>query len=100
MNNHYDYLEKYLNPVLNEILSTENEYRGMIAAHGDKCRGYKDKWKCEGIPFNHGALMYLMTYISPWSKEVRETIGGEWVAPFDWVVENYNKFKEYFPPCE
>jgi len=73
------------------------DYRGMIAAHGDKCYGYRDQWAKAGIPFEHGVAIYLLTYISPFSHEVRESDSGKWVAPDGWVKDNYVRFQEHLP---
>jgi hypothetical protein len=69
---------------------------GGIVAHGDKCYSYRSEWESKGIPFEHGVAIYLLTYLRPYSKEVRETSNG-WVAPKDWVIANYHKFVNHLP---
>lgn len=88
--NHYNWLNKNFNDFTNN-LNLPN-YQGLITAHGDKCYSYKDEWESHNIPFPHGVAIYLLTYVKPFSKEVRETNNG-WVDPKQWVIDNYQKFK-------
>jgi hypothetical protein len=89
--NHYKWLEEHL-PNFFKKLGIE-ECNGIITAHGDKCYGYEGVWNEAGIPFHHGVAIYLLCYLNPYSKEVRETKNG-WVRPDDWVIANYPRFKD------
>lgn len=97
--NHYDWLEKNLDGIWKAIFDkglSKSGNAGIIIAHGDKCYQYRDKLKSEGIPFHHGIAIYLLSYVKPYANEVRETDRG-WVAPIDWVINNYRRFEEYLP---
>jgi len=95
--NHYDYLDEHL-PAFFEAVGVAWEGNGgIIVAHGDKCSSYKDGWEEAGIPFPHGAAIYLLSYCHPYSLEVRDTPDGEWVPPKDWVKANYDRFKAHLP---
>lgn len=96
---HYDWLEENFITFLTNINFPDAKYcGGMIVAHGDKGYQYKKYWEDNNIPFEHGMALFLLTYISPWSKEVRQTSKG-WVKADQWVVENYAKFKQFLPPA-
>ena len=78
-------------PTLFEKWGVKNVNNGIISAHGDKCYLYRDRWEKNGIEFHKGVALYLLTYISPFSKESRETADG-WVDPAKWVEDNYERF--------
>jgi hypothetical protein len=92
--NHYDYLNKHLKVFFDALGIPYSP--GIIGAHGDKAYGYRGEWKDAGIPFHKGVAVYLLTHENPFSKEVRDTPNG-WVAPVDWVVQNYHRFKDKLP---
>lgn len=96
--NHYKWLENNLPTFFNAIgLNQYIKYcDSIITADADKCYSYKSIWQENNIPFYHGIALYLITKISPYNKEVRETVNG-WVSPCNWVIDNYNRFKEYLP---
>jgi hypothetical protein len=92
---HYNWLSDNLIPFLKSLDVRGAEHcRGYIVAHGDKCYSYRQAWEEAGIPFEHGVAIYLLTYISPFSSESRETTQG-WVKPVDWVIDNYERFKPH-----
>lgn len=91
--NHYKWLYRHSDS-FGFAVGLKYKLSELITDHGDKCYGYRDKWEKQNIPFNHGVAIYLLSYCDPFSKEVRETSAG-WVAPDDWVVSNYNRFKEF-----
>jgi hypothetical protein len=96
---HYDWLEKHLNDIWIQLLDKSLDKAGtvgIIVAHGDKCYQYREQFKSAGIPFHHGVALYLLSYVSPYCKEVRETDHG-FVKPVDWVINNYRRFQEYLP---
>ena len=93
--NHYHWLERHFS-TFTKALGLEYSLTGLISAHGDKCYSYRVRWENNGIPFFHGVAIYLLTYVFPYSKESRETDNG-WVPPVIWVVDNYDRFKEFLP---
>ena len=96
--NHYHWLDKNLSFFLKRIgIKNPNDYMGLISNHGDKCYSYRDKWEKHGIPFEKGVAIYLVSYVFPWSKTVRNCPDG-WVKPDDWVISMWdngwsNKFE-------
>lgn len=94
---HYDWLKVNFETFLTNLnLENPNFHLGLISAHGDKCSCQRYEWEDIGIPFEHGVAIYLLTYIRPWSKEVRETEKG-WINPIQWVKDNYKRFKYALP---
>lgn len=101
--NHYEYLDAHIATFLLRLTKQtlmELWCSGIVGAHGDKCYQYKDGWEKRGISFERGALLYLLTYVPPYSKEVREVIkwngshyDKSWVDPYTWVIENYKRFE-------
>lgn len=91
MASHYDWLHENLKS-FSEVVGTEI-HSGFIGAHGDKCYGYRDEWEKESIPFGLGVAIYLLTYVRPYSKTVRQTESG-WVAPEKWVVDFFKTNQE------
>ena len=92
--NHYEFIEKH-GPKFSEMLGIDN-VATMSGAHGDKCYQYRDAWEKQQIPFGIGCLVYLLTYVSPYSETVRSTDSG-FVPPCDWVIyqiKNNPKIKE------
>jgi len=84
--NHYKWLDENFLKFLKKLnIKNPEYYIGMIVAHGDKCYSYRYQWEEKGIPFEKGVAIYLVSYISPFSKTVRETQHG-WVNPCDWVI--------------
>lgn len=97
--NHYKWLDKHLPDFFDKVGINFNNNAGIVGAHGDKCYTYKTDWEEEGIQFPHGVAIYLMTYCRPYAESVRDTASG-WVDPKEWVVENYNRFKQYLPDID
>ena len=85
---HYDYLDRILGDfwklVFNKTLE-ETWNSGIIAAHGDKGRGYKKIWEEAGISFNRGMMLYLLTY----TEVLGDTPKHE---SKEWVINNYLKY--------
>lgn len=98
---HYDILEAEFLPFyhrLCESLSIQPSHavnNGIISAHGDKCYSAQSEWADQGLKFEHGVAIYLLTYIDPWAGEVGETSHG-WVPHHQWVVDNAHRFLPYF----
>jgi hypothetical protein len=100
---HYDWLDEHFETFLTRVyVAAERDpehakgEKGLISAHGDKCYAYREEWAAAGIPFEHGVAVYLLSYLYPWSNTVRKTDGG-WVAPKDWVIAEYPKYKGHMP---
>lgn len=94
---HYAYLEKHLPDFFRKMGVDWDTSCGVIRAHGDKAYGYRFEWEQVGIPFPHGVAIYLLSYCRPYSDECREMRKG-WVAPKDWVLRSYERFRRYLPP--
>jgi hypothetical protein len=60
----------------------------FLSTAGDKCYSYKAKWNKNGISFHYGVMIYMLTYIFPYSSQVRETEKG-WVDVSTWVIDNF-----------
>lgn len=105
MSDHYDYLMQHFVTFYQKLCQVEglpvnsgiND--GLIIAHGDKCYQYREEWAEGGLSFEHGVAIYLLSFISPWSSEVRETPQG-WVKVAKWVVLNARRFLPHLPPCQ
>ena len=97
---HYDWLDENFFKFLSNLEIDDNIKSwngGIVTAHGDKCYSYRNVWEDNGIPFEHGVALYLLTYISPYSGSCRNTDSDGWINPCDWVVVNYELLKEYLP---
>ena len=46
---------------------------GIVGAHGDKAYDYKRQWGKASIPFNHGVLLFLLTYTSEMDRDKCES---------------------------
>ena len=101
---HYDYLEQHFEAFYKKAFAAEPHHyfvpvihaSALIEAHGDKCTQYQDLWSEAGLSFEHGTMIYLLTYLYPWSNNVRETLLG-WISPSQWVVDNAKRFMPYLP---
>lgn len=93
----YDYIDDHFADFLEKVGIDRRLADGMSVAHGDKMHQYLSRWEEAGVPYYHGCLVCLLTRLQPYSQEVRNTPNG-WVAPHQWVIDNYVKFKEHLPP--
>jgi len=59
---------------------------GIIGAHGDKGYCYSRTWKDAGVSFEHGMLLYMLTYTDVMDRPEHESD--------QWVIEKYD---EYLP---
>lgn len=84
-----DHLEAFWINVFGKGLSATG-CGGIISAHGDKVYQYKKYWEESGVPFYHGAAIYLLTY----TKELGETPKH---LSNQWVVDNYQRYKSLLP---
>lgn len=89
---HYEFIER-VGEEVKQLLNLQFNPNDLSVAHGDKCYGARQEWQEQGIPFNHGALIYLISYMYPQSTTVRNTDNG-WVDPFEWVAKFYNENEE------
>ena len=62
----------------------------IIVCDADKCTQYSDVWKRNGIPYEHGVMIYLITKMRPYCNEARVTI-----SPCELVIKHYNEFKKF-----
>ena len=100
--NHYKWLQKNLSIFKKNLIDSNDQLKcchfeqsyneGLISAHGDKCSGPRN----ENIPFPHFVAIYLLTYVKPYSEQVRKTKDG-WVDPFVWVTNIYPEMKKHLP---
>jgi hypothetical protein len=91
--NHYEFIERVGKYVSTTWGHPENPAL-YLTAHGDKCLQYKDLWEDNGVPFNHGAYVYLLSHMAAYSKNVRQTERG-WVDPGQWVITYYQGNPEF-----
>ena len=85
--NHYQFIERVGKYVSEQWGHPENPAL-YLSAHGDKCQQYNDLWEKHGVPFNHGAYVYLLSHMAAYSQHVRNTERG-WVDPGEWVIMYY-----------
>ena len=90
--NHYEFIER-VGEEVKQLLNLQFNPNELAVAHGDKCYSQRDGWEKQGVPFNHGALIYLFTYMKPYSEYVRNTDDG-WVNPHNWVIGFYKNNEE------
>ena len=96
---HYKWLDANFGDFLQKVDLDPEWYMSLISAHGDKVWQYRSPREEAGIPFEHGAAIYLLSYVAPWDKESRQT-ESVWVSPCDWVISKYNEFKPLLNPAE
>lgn len=96
MPDNYEILDKKLAKLFSLLGINEEEAKGLHFAYDDKCDQYKQEWEEAGVPYEHGVMIYMLTFVSPFSENVRSTKNG-WVAPEEWVIDTYfnKKFLEY-----
>lgn len=85
---HYDYLDEMLNPFWKQVFGkTADEMfcGGMVSAHGDKCYSYRYKWADEGIDYQHGSLLFLLSYTSELGDRPKS-------ETCEWIIENYHRY--------
>ena len=90
--NQYDYCEAILNTFWKKVFgktAADMWCGGIVTSHGDKAYSYKRKWEKQGIPFERGVLLFLLTYTSEMDRE----------KPFSdqFVID---KYKYYLPKIE
>lgn len=87
--NHYNYLDDHLDKFWVRVFGknlSDTWNGGIISAHGDKGYGYRAAWKNAGIPFNHGMMLYMLTYTKVMDEEKHKSK--------DWVIAQYPKYKD------
>lgn len=97
MDSHYDWLSKNLGTFLDNLGLDVDQADGLIRAHGDKGYSYRMQWEDAGLRFEQAMAIFLLSYVRPYSKEVRKLDDGIWVNVADWVVNQFNRFKEHLP---
>lgn len=84
---HYKYLDDHLDcfwvKVFGKTLG-ESWFGGIISAHGDKGYGYRRAWEEAGIPFNHGMMLFMLTYTDKITTEKSKSK--------EWIIANYNHY--------
>lgn len=83
--NHYKYIELHGEKFSQKLGLSEN-IASYLSAHGDKCHSLKMEAQERGLHPGKAAMVYLLTYITPYSQQVRNTENG-WVSPYDWCLE-------------
>lgn len=98
--NHYKFIERF-GQEFSDLVGLKYSVAELSVPHGDKCYGFKDEWEDAGIPFNHGAMIYLLSFCSPYSSQCRTTETG-WVPVEDWVMRfaKNAEIKAFFERCE
>lgn len=86
-----EYLYKNFNDFVRYTAEYNGDASGLIAAHSDKCYQYRDYWEQEDICFNHGSMLYLLSYLPPFSNEVDRSKIKQW------VVRNYINYMHLLP---
>lgn len=82
-------------PIFLKNIGKENQIpyaESIIICDSDKCIQYYDIWEKNGIPFDHGVIIYLITKMKPYSDEARKTISAS-----EFVIKYYNDFKKFIP---
>lgn len=98
--NQYEYLEKYFWKFLDALNVDKAGNGGIIVSHGDKVSQYQVKWENAGLRYEQGAAIYLLSYLAPYSNEVRKSKSGKWVDPSDWVIANKALFTPFLDGLE
>lgn len=80
---HYAYIEKH-GAWFSEQLGVE-DINKFIIAHGDKSRQYEDIFQKLNVSSKKGAMVYLLSFLKPYSSEVRDTIHG-WISVESWLI--------------
>lgn len=96
---HYDYLYAHFKAFAIAVGTHNAEHinTGIFGAHGDKCRQYFSCADKLGIHPYQVAAIYLLTYLNPWAKQVRNQNDGSWVKFEDWMRDNLDKFLPHLP---
>lgn len=92
--NFYEELSKKF-PVFLKNIGKEKELEyadSIITCDADKCEQYRYAWENAGIPFVEGTMIYLIEKMDPYCREARIS-----VPAVDFVIKNYEKFKQYMP---
>lgn len=89
--NVYDYLDQMLAAFWQAVFNKTPEAAGcsgLVDAHGDKTDQYRDRWEEAGVPYFHGALIYLLTF----TDQLGDTPKHQ---SCEWVIENYPVYQFY-----
>ncbi len=88
----YKFIERVGKRVTERYGLTDNP--ALSSIHADKARQYREYWEENGVPFLHGAFVYIMSYTKPYLDFSRETENG-WVRPEEWVVKFYKENESF-----
>lgn len=101
MVDHLKYLNKHLKTFLDrlDLDLSEEAVKTLIRGHGTEGSVVRMTWEKMNIPYAQGMAIYMLTHISPFNKESRETTQG-WIDPFRWVSENFDRFKDLLPAID
>lgn len=94
--NHYEYLDLILDSFFKQVFNktpSEMYCGGIVSAHGDKGYSYKQEWKEAGISFNHGMMLYLLTYTKLLGNYDKSD-------SCQWVIDHYKKYLPYLVTAE
>lgn len=93
---HYKWLDVHLPTFFKKVGLDPASCSGLITANGDKCYSKEGFFIANGIHFYHGVAIYLLTSMNPFANEVRQTEQG-WVDPFQWIIDNKDRFIPLLP---
>ena len=97
--NHYQFIDKY-GGIFSKRLGLRYSISNLSSAHGDKAYCYRSKWTENGIPFNHGVCIFLMSYMREYDDvEVGNTPNG-YIPVVDWVIKKYKEIQSIFDDME
>lgn len=89
--NHFKYLDYVWEDFHTAVFgkSASDSFRGgMVGAHGDKAYCFANAWEEKDIPFFHGVLLYLLTYIASEMEGYTKSQSKEFVI---------DKYQYYLP---
>jgi hypothetical protein len=91
---HFNWLEKNLPSFWVKVFGrtlSETGSENIISKHASECFKYKSKWERAGIPLQHGAALYLLTYTPQFGNTEKQ-------FSCMWVINNYDRYKDFLAP--
>lgn len=79
---HYDYLDTVLPHFWKLVFGKTMDEMwcgGIVSAHGDKAYGYDHTWGEANIPFQHGVMLFLLSYTKQYPEDLLKSESAEWV---------------------
>lgn len=92
----YRYLDRVMAGLIVLLGMRWEDNAGIVAAHADKCDQYRSTWEKAGIPYHHGAALYLLSYTSRYADSVRQTPRG-FIPPAQWVIDIHREIGHLLP---